>query len=91
MFYFHLSDVCGMSLQQLLFAVIHSTAIALPAWRQFCQVHELKPKLIPQDITCYASRLILLPRASLMLLTYHICTTGPLLPSTRLTSDFAAI
>src|ERR1700679_3959253 len=40
---------------------------------------------------CYASRLILSIRASLMLPTYLICTTGPFLPSTGLTSDFAAI
>jgi fatty acid synthase subunit alpha len=40
---------------------------------------------------CYASIPILASCASLMLLTYHICTTGPFLPSTGLTSDFAAI
>ena len=39
----------------------------------------------------YASYPILSSRASLMLLTYLICTTGPFLPSTGLTSDFAAI
>jgi hypothetical protein len=32
---------------------------------------------------CYTSRLILSSRASPMLLTYYICTTGPFLPSTE--------
>jgi hypothetical protein len=40
---------------------------------------------------CYASCLILSSRTSLMLLTYHICMTGPSLPSTGLTLDFATI
>jgi hypothetical protein len=40
---------------------------------------------------CYASYPILSSRASPMLLTYHICMTGPSLPSIGLTSDFAAI
>jgi hypothetical protein len=37
-------------LRQLSFAIIHSTTIALPAWRRFCQVHGLTPKLIPRDV-----------------------------------------
>jgi hypothetical protein len=40
---------------------------------------------------CYASYPISSSRASFMLLTYLICMTGPSLPSTGLTSDFAAI
>jgi hypothetical protein len=40
---------------------------------------------------CYASYPISSSCASLMLLTYHICTTGLSLLSTGLTSDFAAI
>jgi hypothetical protein len=48
--------------------------------------------LLPRTgATCYASCLILSSRASLMLLTYLICTTRPFLLSTGLTSDFAAI
>jgi hypothetical protein len=42
-------------------------------------------------VECYASYPISSSHASLMLLTYHICTTGPSLLFTGLTSDFAAI
>jgi hypothetical protein len=44
-----------------------------------------------KDVDCYTSYPISSSHASLMLLTYLICTTGPFLPSTGLTSDFAAI
>lgn len=37
-------------LRQLSFAIIHSTTIALPAWRQLCKAHELKVKLFPRDV-----------------------------------------
>jgi hypothetical protein len=40
---------------------------------------------------CYASYPISSSCASLMLLTYLICMTGPSLPFTGLTSDFATI
>jgi hypothetical protein len=40
---------------------------------------------------CYTSYPILSSCTSPTLLTYHICTTGPFLPSTGLTLDFAAI
>jgi hypothetical protein len=36
--------------RQLSFAIIHSTTIALPAWRRFCADLGLKPKLIPRDV-----------------------------------------
>jgi len=39
-----------LQLRQLSFAIIHSTTIALPAWRRICQAHGLKDKLIPQDV-----------------------------------------
>jgi hypothetical protein len=37
-------------LRKLLFAIIHSTTIALPAWRCHCESHKLKPNLIPHDV-----------------------------------------
>ncbi|KAG1808912.1 uncharacterized protein BJ212DRAFT_1245844, partial [Suillus subaureus] len=40
-----ISEVRGLA-----FAIIRSTTIALPAWRQLCQDAELKPKLIPRDV-----------------------------------------
>src|SRR4030088_1937539 len=40
---------------------------------------------------CYASYSVLVSRAHFYLLPYHMCTTGPLLRSTGLTSDFAEI
>jgi hypothetical protein len=39
-----------MQIRQLSFAIINSTTIALPAWRQICVSHELKPNLIPRDV-----------------------------------------
>ena len=36
--------------RQLSFAIIHSTTIALPAWRRICADLGLKPKLIPRDV-----------------------------------------
>jgi hypothetical protein len=33
-----------------LFAIIHSTTIALPAWRCACEAHQLKANLIPRDV-----------------------------------------
>jgi hypothetical protein len=37
-------------LPQLAFAIIRSTTIALPAWRQTCQTLNLKRRLIPRDV-----------------------------------------
>jgi hypothetical protein len=37
-------------LRQLSFAIIHSTTIALPAWRRACESHKLSPNLIPRDV-----------------------------------------
>ena len=37
-------------LRQLSFAIIHSTTIALLAWRQICKTHNLKPRLLPRDV-----------------------------------------
>src|SRR6266849_213323 len=39
-----------LQLRQLSLAIIHSTTITLPAWRQICQPHGLKDKLIPRDV-----------------------------------------
>jgi hypothetical protein len=39
-----------LQLRQLSFAIIHSTTIALPAWRQFCRAHSLEVKNIPRDV-----------------------------------------
>ncbi len=39
-----------LQLRQLSFAIIHSTTIALPAWRRFCAAHGMKTKLIPRDV-----------------------------------------
>lgn len=47
---FTISDIGDSQVRQLSFAIIHSTTIALPAWRRFCQAHNLKPKLIPRDV-----------------------------------------
>jgi len=37
-------------IRQLVFAIIRSTTIALPAWRRICHDHQLKVQLIPRDI-----------------------------------------
>jgi len=37
-------------LRQLAFAIIHSTTIALPAWRLTCETLKLKRRLIPRDV-----------------------------------------
>jgi len=39
-----------LQVQQLSFAIIHSTTIALPAWRSICVQHGFKPCLIPRDV-----------------------------------------
>ena len=31
-------------------AIIHSTTIALPAWRKTCDIHKLPIRLIPRDV-----------------------------------------
>jgi len=36
--------------RRLAFAIIHSTTIALPAWRRTCSELNLKKRLIPRDI-----------------------------------------
>ncbi|KAF8173555.1 hypothetical protein K438DRAFT_1469302, partial [Mycena galopus ATCC 62051] len=32
------------------FAVVHSTTIALPAWRKTCEAHNKRVRLIPRDV-----------------------------------------
>ncbi|KAJ7667244.1 hypothetical protein B0H17DRAFT_839928, partial [Mycena rosella] len=32
------------------FAVVHSTTIALPAWRKACETHNKRIRLIPRDV-----------------------------------------
>jgi hypothetical protein len=46
------SAVCTTvtKLRNLAFAVIHSTTLALPAWRHTCLKLGLKPQLIPRDV-----------------------------------------
>jgi hypothetical protein len=39
-----------MQVRQLSFAIIHSTTIALPAWRTICTQLGFKPCLIPRDV-----------------------------------------
>lgn len=37
--------------RKLSFAVVHSTMIALPAWRKACTTHQLPVRVIPRDVT----------------------------------------
>ena len=37
-------------LRHLAFAIIHSTTVALPAWKKCCEAFELKRRLIPRDV-----------------------------------------
>ncbi|KAF8183281.1 hypothetical protein K438DRAFT_1452140, partial [Mycena galopus ATCC 62051] len=37
-------------IHKLTFAIIHSTMIALPAWRKACEVHGHRVRLIPRDV-----------------------------------------
>ncbi|KAJ7808414.1 hypothetical protein B0H14DRAFT_2380582, partial [Mycena olivaceomarginata] len=40
----------------LSFAIIHSTTLALPAWKRTCLTYKLPERLIPQDVrTCWKS------------------------------------
>jgi hypothetical protein len=39
-----------IQVRQLSFAIIHSTTIALPAWRRICRELKLKERLIPRDV-----------------------------------------
>lgn len=39
-----------MQIRKLAFAIIHSTTIALPAWRQTCEQFALATRLIPRDV-----------------------------------------
>jgi hypothetical protein len=39
-----------LQVRQLSFAIIHSTTIVLPAWRQICSELGLKVKLIPHNV-----------------------------------------
>lgn len=41
---------CNWQVRQLSFAIIHSTTIALPAWRRICDEVGLKQRLIPRDV-----------------------------------------
>ncbi|KDQ49146.1 hypothetical protein JAAARDRAFT_143810, partial [Jaapia argillacea MUCL 33604] len=37
-------------IHRLAFAIVHSTTIALPAWRIACKTHGLRVRLIPRDV-----------------------------------------
>ncbi|KAJ7192443.1 hypothetical protein GGX14DRAFT_380169, partial [Mycena pura] len=37
-------------IRQLAFAIVHSTTIALPAWRKACKEKGKSPRLIPRDV-----------------------------------------
>ena len=41
---------CVSKLRNLSFAIINSTTLALPAWRDMCTKHGLKRRLIPRDV-----------------------------------------
>ena len=47
---FSLTDNISSQVQRLSFAIIHSTTIALPAWRRIRTDLGLKPKLIPRNV-----------------------------------------
>jgi len=46
----HLLICLLLQVRKLSFAIIHSTTIALPAWRQICYELGLKERLIPRDV-----------------------------------------
>jgi hypothetical protein len=47
----YVTDCClTQQVRQLSFAIIHSTTIALPAWRRTCSELGLKKRLIPRDV-----------------------------------------
>ena len=37
-------------LRGLSFSIVHSTTIALPAWRRYCKELKLKPRILPRDV-----------------------------------------
>lgn len=41
----------GVQIRKLSFAIVRSTTIALPAWREVCAVNGLPPRLIPRNVT----------------------------------------
>lgn len=49
-FTFSLLTIHIFQVWQLSFAIIHSTTIALPAWRRTCAELGLKVRLIPRDV-----------------------------------------
>lgn len=46
----HFTHIYSPKLRKLSFAIIHSTTIALPAWRKACAAHKLPVRLIPRDV-----------------------------------------
>ena len=37
-------------LHRLLFAIVRSTTIALPAWHRHCEAHKIKPRVLPCNV-----------------------------------------
>jgi hypothetical protein len=46
-----LHQLTVFKIRQLSFAIINSTTIALPAWRDVCKAHNMRANLIPRDVT----------------------------------------
>lgn len=40
----------AVQIRKLSFAIVRSTTIALPAWREVCAANALPPRLIPRDV-----------------------------------------
>ena len=40
----------GFQIRKISFAIVRSTTIALPAWREICAANALPPRLIPRDV-----------------------------------------
>ena len=40
-------------LHRLLFAIVRSTTIALPAWHHHCKAHKIRPRVLPCDVVTH--------------------------------------
>ncbi|KAJ7736795.1 hypothetical protein B0H14DRAFT_2303136, partial [Mycena olivaceomarginata] len=61
-------------IRRFAFAVVHSTTIALLAWRKACESHDKRTRLIPRDVrTCWSSLYNMLVVA----IEYHEVVNSP--------------
>ncbi|KAF8238236.1 hypothetical protein L208DRAFT_1211239, partial [Tricholoma matsutake] len=57
-----------MKIRKLLFAIVHSTMITLPAWRAACVTHGRRVRLIPRDVKTHWNSIY-----DMLMVTFDYC------------------